>query len=283
MEDFDFRKIRDPGLLDRLPAIGKPAGILLQHGIYEGDAVREWIHELLVRQRAETFGKLRLRAAERLEYEPSADTPPLVVFATDITRGRLVQFSDDYPQYGRDPDRQLVADAVRASLSIPLFFEPVKLDGCLLVDGGVLSNYAIDAFDIDDPAKARWPTFGMTLLSEKSTPVLGRDLARSIMPGLRFVPRRLTGFLEDLIGAAIVGQDFHALSCAGVAQRTVQIDANAVGIVDFDISSRQKLALIQSGREAAEKFLRKWDGDDGRAGSPRFPLPRKRSRRMVTA
>ena len=70
-----------------------------------------------------------------------------MVTATDITRGRLLRLPWDYARLGLDPDEQLVADAVRASISIPLFFEPVKLGDRTLVDGGVLSNFPIEIFD----------------------------------------------------------------------------------------------------------------------------------------
>ncbi len=42
---------------------------------------------------------------------------------------RLVQLPWHYGDYGLDPDEQRVVDAVRASASIPFFFEPVTLRG----------------------------------------------------------------------------------------------------------------------------------------------------------
>ena len=274
---FDFHSLRDPSPLDRVPAVGKAASILWEHGIYEGEAVRDWLDTLLVQYEAETFAKLRERSIERHGGDLCRGGSPLVVFATDVTRGRLVRFPDDYAHYGRNPGKQRVADAVRASLSIPLFFEPVRIDDSLLVDGGVLSNYAVDAFDVADPANARWPTFGIVLIDENTTPVLGRDLVGSVFPPLRFVPRRVTGFLEDLIGTLVVGQDFHALGRPGVARRTIQVNANAYGVVDFDIGRSGKLELVEAGRRAAEEFLQTWDGDDGRAGAPTFALPKART------
>jgi NTE family protein len=266
---FDFRKLQDPGLLDRVPLVGKPASMLLERGVYEGDAVRDWLDTLLVEQDAETFGKLRARPGR-----VDAGAWPLVVLATDVTRGRLARLPIDYRElYDRNPDAQRVADAVRASISIPLFYEPFKLDGSLLVDGGVLSNYAIETFDVPDPSRARWPTFGMTLLGDSTHPVLGRHLVHSVFPALRFVSGGLAGFVEDLIGTMVVGQDLHKLARDGVAKRTIRIDADDVGIVEFDIKRARKELLIRRGREAAREFLRRWDGDDGRTGSGHFPLP----------
>ncbi len=272
--DFSFSRLRDPGWLDRIPLIGKPASTILECGVYEGAAVRNWLHDLLKKQEAETFAKLKARAGERLGRRLGPQDSPLVVLATDITRGRLVRLPTHYrPLYKLNPEPRFVADAVRASLSIPIFFEPVRLNGSLLVDGGVLSNYAIDLFDAVDPAKARWPTLGMTLLGPSESPALGRNLARNVFPPLRFVHGALPAFLENLIGTIVVGQDQHSIEHTGVAKRTIQINTDEYGIVEFDIGGKRKQELIERGRQAAETFLKDWDGDDGRAGSGLFPVP----------
>ena len=59
-----------------------------------------------------------------------------------------------------DPASSLVADAVRMSMSIPIFFEPVRIqtatpnDEHLIVDGGMLSNFPVWLFDAA-PASGR--------------------------------------------------------------------------------------------------------------------------------
>ena len=57
-----------------------------------------------------------------------------------------------------------VVDAVRASISVPYLFEPSKLrhpgGESLLVDGGLISNFPIDAFDRTVGRPPRWPAFG---------------------------------------------------------------------------------------------------------------------------
>src|SRR5437879_9929986 len=94
-----------------------------------------------------------------------------VVMTSDVTRGERVRFPWHYAVYGKDPDEQLVADAVRCSMSIPFFFDPVKFDyeakdgprASYMVDGGMLSNFPIDVFDRTDGRPPRWPTFGIKL------------------------------------------------------------------------------------------------------------------------
>jgi NTE family protein len=67
-------------------------------------------------------------------------------------------------QYNIDPDALPIVDAVRASMSIPFFFEPYTLPNTKVsfVDGGMLQDFPIEAFDRPD-GQSRWPTFGVKL------------------------------------------------------------------------------------------------------------------------
>ena len=58
---------------------------------------------------------------------------PFRAVATDIENGEAVIL-----------DRGSLADAMRASMSVPGFFTPVDIDGRLLVDGGVVNNLPVD-------------------------------------------------------------------------------------------------------------------------------------------
>lgn len=57
---------------------------------------------------------------------------PLSIVATDLNEGKKVVFS-----------KGSVAEAVRASISIPGIFVPVQIDGMLLVDGGVVDRVPV--------------------------------------------------------------------------------------------------------------------------------------------
>ncbi|WP_273125356.1 patatin-like phospholipase family protein [Bacillus weihaiensis] len=57
---------------------------------------------------------------------------PVSVIATDLYNGKKVVFTEG-----------LVADAVRASIAIPGIFVPEKIDGRLLVDGGVVDRVPV--------------------------------------------------------------------------------------------------------------------------------------------
>lgn len=58
---------------------------------------------------------------------------PFRCVATDLVKGREVVF-----------DKGSLGEALRASMSLPAIFAPVKKDGMLLVDGGVLNNIPVD-------------------------------------------------------------------------------------------------------------------------------------------
>src|SRR5689334_18502090 len=163
---LDYRKFTDAGPVERVPVLGPSLAVLRGTGIYKGDYAHDWVRSQLGHLGVRTFGDLAI---------DDEDLPPerrykLVVTVADVTTGQLVRLPWDYRRvYGVDPDEQSVADAVRASMSIPFFFRPVTLTASsgltsTLVDGGILSNFPIDSLDRHDGRPPRWPTFGVTVL-----------------------------------------------------------------------------------------------------------------------
>jgi NTE family protein len=276
LRGVDFRRFRDRGMLCKLPLVGRPLSALLQNGVYEGDAVREWMKAELEQAGVSTFADLKIR--DRRSGLPPNESYKLVVMATDVTRGELVRLPWDYERYGLDRDKQLVADAVRASISIPYFFKPVTMPGAgkdqprpidgvrsHLVDGGVLSNFPIDAFDRTDGEPPRWPTFGVTLIpqlprgNEKLLPILGalRGPAR-LLPSL--------GLFQSLVTTMVVGHDQGQLAKPWIAARSMRVDTDKFGVVDFELTQADQLELYRNGRETAEDFLSDWHDGGGWEG-----------------
>jgi NTE family protein len=249
---LDYRRALDKSPLDRVPLIGPPLSVLLQNGYAEGDYIAGVIERELAALGVSTFGDLR-------RDDPRADARPehrwrLTVMAADVTRGQLLRLPQDYALYGLDPDAQRVVDAVRASISVPYLFEPFTLrhDGgeSLLVDGGIITNYPIDAFDRTDGRPPRWPTTGVTLI-----PQLPAGNARLLpqLAALRVVPSYR--FLEALVVTTIVGRDQGYLAQPWVRERSIEVDALGVSPFDFGIDAREVEALYESGRRAATAFL----------------------------
>lgn len=253
---LDYGKFLDPGPIQRVPLLGPAWAILQGNGVYKGDYVHDFVATQLKGLGVETFGDLRLdddQVPEERRYR-------LVVTATDVTRGQLVRLPWDYRGvYGLDPDEQSVADAVRASMSIPFLFRPVTLTGtdglaCTLLDGGLLSNYPIDSLDRLDGQPPRWPTVGVTVLPNLPA---GND---KVVPGL--APLRVFGgphLLEDVITTVLVGRDQAYLNQPWVNARTIRVDSGDVGVLDFDITAPEIDALYLKGYDAAAAFLAGWD------------------------
>jgi NTE family protein len=257
MDELDYTKFKDRSPRDRIPLLGPSLSLLLENGLYEGAYFTSWLERVLAELEVETFGDLRIddRGSSLLPEQSYR----LVVLTTDITRGELVRLPWDYrDKYGLDPDSQRVADAVRASMSIPLFFEPARLiaaDGreSTLVDGGVLSNFPIDTFDRTDEACPRWPTFGMTLFPGLPA---GND---AIFPRLGIPRRGLVRYLESLVTTTIVGHDQGYLDKPWVKARSFEIDTTSVSPIDFGIDDEQETLLYERGAAAAKDFLASWD------------------------
>jgi len=256
---LDYHKFTDPGPLERVPVLGPSFAVLRGTGIYKGDYAHDWVASELKNLGVTTFGDLAISDA----FLPEEQRYKLVVTVADVTTGQLVRLPWDYRRvYGLDPDEQSVADAVRASMSIPFFFRPVTLTSTTgltstLVDGGLLSNFPIDSLDRTDGRKPRWPSFGVTVLPNLPE---GND---RVIPAL--APIRVLGpphLLESVITTVLVGRDQAYLNQPWVSARTIRVDSTDIGFLDFDISDNEVEALYAKGYAATEKFLSTWDWPD---------------------
>jgi NTE family protein len=263
MDRLEYPRVPDRGP-PGLPGVSEATSLLRGGGAYEGDYLREFIQDELKQRGVSTFRDLR-----RPDRLADKNVKPyqrynLVLMVTDITRGRLLRLPWDYRLLHLKPDEQLVADAVRASSSIPFYFDPVTVrDGksgaeTTLVDGGVLSNFPIEVFDRTDGAEPRWPTLGVKIIPELpgGSAQLFPDIAMLTAPVLHLPPVRLA---ERVIATAIVGNDQSYLERPCVRRRAIQVDTSAVGITEFDVPKQERAAVVAKGAEAAARFLEDWD------------------------
>ncbi len=225
---LDFRKFEDGGGL-------KSLNLLLHEGIYKG----QYVIDLMQRLLGERLGKAVVTFR---------DLPITCrIVASDLTHKRLLVFPDDLggaPYNLPDPLSFPVAEAVRASVSIPFFFEPYHLSlpngaTATLVDGGLLSNFPIHLFEPIGKAAAV-PTFGFDLVAP------GDD-----EPEPTGTPRQL---VEALINTLLGGRDNSDLLNQEYA-RAILIDTGSYQTTQFDIDEAGKEWLFQSGRKAAESFF----------------------------
>jgi NTE family protein len=250
MRSMDYRRFQDEGPEDRFPG-GRMYSLLTQQGIYEGAYAKQWLAALLEPLGVRTFRDLRHGDAAL----PPEQRYKLVVTASDVTTGRLRRLPWDYPALGYDPDDVPVVDAVRASTSVPFFFEPVKLrnpttlEEIWMVDGGLLSNFPVEIFDPDHGNPPRWPTFGIKLSARR-----GSQAVQSRVDSTWSLARSILATMHSFYDQMHVDDP-------SVLARTIFIDTMGVKATDFGLEREMADRLFENGRNAAETFLRTWDFD----------------------
>ncbi len=247
MSDLDYNRLKDKGAVDQIPLIGKLASVIVEKGIYEGNFFEDWIRELLSKKNVKTFGDLIVPEYSKDEQYRFK----LRVIASDVSLGQMLILPQGIADYGIRPEDFNVAKAIRMSMSIPFFYEPVKLENhktgqtSYIVDGGVLSNFPVWLFDPDDGEQA-WPTFGFKLVEPETQ---------------RAVPNVVRGpisLLTSLFSTMMSANDARYIKDENFV-RTIPIPTLGVGTTEFDIKPERSEALYQSGRQAAEKFFADWD------------------------
>lgn len=203
-------------------------------GQYSSAPLLEWSNALLS-GRLDTFGVLP---------DPSQDAPwherrELKVVVSDITRGQMVVLPDDLPAYGKDAATFSVPEAVRMSMSIPLFFEPAKLGDSVIVDGGILSSFPLWIFDVPAGSAPCCPTFGLRVSASTQAP---RDVKTAL------------DVVTAIVQTMTVARDRH-YSRVHDYNRIIAIDAEDVSITDFSMASATKDKLYERGYAAAKQFL----------------------------
>ena len=243
------------------------AAILMRRaGLYSGAYLAQWLGPVLGELGVQTFGDLKIDQSA----DPGMSLPPdrryrLVVHASDITREQLVRLPWDYSYYGLPRDEQDVVGAVRASMSIPFFFEPVTIqaqeadvdvampDGSSArqhydagavtwVDGGMLRNFPIGAFDRADGNVARWPTIGVKL-SSLQTLFRGTEACDT---ALSVATRALHTMMNEW--------DRYNIE-ETTAARTIFVDKAGLTATQFDLTQDQQDRLFTNGVRAATKFV----------------------------
>ncbi|HEV3280128.1 MAG TPA: patatin-like phospholipase family protein [Acidimicrobiales bacterium] len=252
----------------KVGSITADAAILSQRmGLYPGDYLEHWLGPILRDELGvRTFDDLRLTQAD----DPGMSLPPghqyrVVVHTSDITRAELVRLPWDYPLYGYQPDDRDVVEAVRASMSIPFFFEPVTLEALAAevslptpgggsvtrhydggtvtwVDGGMLRNFPINAFDRVDGLPPRWPTIGVKLSSLQTRFPATTACSSALAVGVHCLRTMMNEWDAYSVDEATAG-------------RTIFVDNGGLTATDFELTSDQQDQLFLNGVTAATEFV----------------------------
>src|SRR3989338_6131497 len=234
--------------------------LLREYGWFKGDAFREWFESHLerkTRNKRITFAELAEEAKANKNYRS------LYVVGTNLNR-RITEFFDEE----RTP-KMPIAEAVRMSMSIPLFFRSVKFSNSVYVDGGLYYNYPLHIFDNkkyvseENSLPAPYdPRDGAVYNKETlGLRVDTKDEINSHLKRIEETPGKIKnlkdnamvlvgGLTDNLNKMHLHKNDWH---------RTIHIDALGVGTTDFDLEDDTVDALIKSGRDCARIYFRWFD------------------------
>jgi NTE family protein len=242
-------------------------------GWYKGDFFSGWVGDLVKKKMGNpkaTFGDLE-----------EEGLPDVYMIGTNLSTGYSEVFSAE-----RHPKMPL-AEAVRISMSIPLFFAAVRQGSRddVYVDGGMMLNYPVKLFDrlryIDEEAESgavrlteyynkenarfalirpgRSPyvynrqTLGIRLDTEDEIALYRYDEPLEGKPIKRF-----TEYARALIQALMnVQENVHLHSDDW--QRTVYVNTLDVKTTDFDITPEKQDALVEQGIRGTEAYFSWFD------------------------
>lgn len=157
---------------------------------------------------------------------------PFRAIATDIETGATVVIQ-----------RGILSDAMRASSAIPVVFQPVELEGRLLVDGGMSNNLPADVVRS-----------------------MGVDLVIAVDPSSRLETRERLSSLVDIMSQSIsIPVRRESERQAGLADVVIVPDTSSYPFADFENIN----AIIRAGEDAARSSLPRIRDVLARRSSPR--------------
>jgi NTE family protein len=273
---LDFQRFMMPngkvhGFFDRITGrvgtvLADAAMLTEKTGLYSGDYLEDWLGPILHDQLGvKTFADLKLTSDDpEVSLAPGRDYR-LVVMTSDITRGQVARLPWDYPLYGHDPDTEDPVKAVRASMSIPFIFEPVHFvareatvtvagpGGVATpvhyaagthtrVDGALLENFPIHAFDRVDAQPPRWPTIGVRLSSLRTEVPAGEACGSALEVAMHCLKATMNDWDANSLRERTAG-------------RTIYVDNAGLSATDFDVPRSRQYDLFLNGARAASDFV----------------------------
>ena len=214
-------------------------------GWYKGKIVEDWL-EKIIRQKTGNAGI----TFQELHQGGWKD---LYITGTCLNRQKLIVFShQSYPN-------MKVKDAVRISMSIPLYFEAVFINANgniirhprqkqgldIMVDGGFTGNFPIHVFDTIN----KRATVGFRIDSEDQVKSDKKERIITAMPVAnlkQYANAFYNIIIENLNRQQMTDEDW---------QRTISISDGNIGPRIRRLSQKQIDTLIENGRQAMKNYL----------------------------
>jgi NTE family protein len=251
---LDFRKVPQSDTrhikrrLISIPDEQNPRRFFRSYGWYSSQYFYHWLQDIIGGQCGHN-PRANFRDFQQKGFKA------LYIVATNVSRQRAEVFSVDHT-----PD-VAVADAVRMSISIPIFFESLRFNGRKFgvgdyyVDGGLYDNFPVHLFDQEKYAGkpwafrdgVNWETLGLFLYPEKA-----RHLDEPE------IPDNVWDFLSLMLRNLYHSHELSSYRTSTVDQeRTIEISDCGVSPTDFDIEigDEKYQQLYSSGRNSVENFF----------------------------
>ena len=274
LKETNFKEFQD----DDLGFARDTARLLTEYGWYKGDEFKRWIRKLV-------SGKIKQISAEVGVTQPAMrptfkqlDTwhktlakkgrhlPSLYIVGSNLSQQRREIYSAEKKHYST----LHIDDAVRRSMSIPLFFACARGEGRdVIVDGGLTWNFPVNLFDhqqyLSAPDKGKsvaytaqsgyvfnTETLGIRLDTTKELALNIKDWANEPMTIDNII--KYGWALAAFIRAVANKSHLHKNDWS----RTVFVDVGEeIGFTDFDLTDDQQNFLVEAGKSGVQKFL-KW-------------------------
>ena len=213
-----------------------PLALASKYGLFKGDAFLMWM-----KQRITDKG---LTATATFSDFEKAGMLDLRVFAADLNIRGVKEFS-----VAKTPDT-IVAEAIRASMAIPLFFDAWTFsnsipDNHVYVDGGIIFNYPITTFDTEGTSNPE--TLGFYL-----------EDTNGAQPDSTLGYDQLFQYVKDLLQTLTDAQAIDFENDPEEEKRTVKIDDFGISSTNFALTDDQKQQLYNSGKTATANYLTKF-------------------------
>lgn len=249
MRSIEFEKFRSGW---------NPLRLFTSYGLHSGDYILQFARQVLAGSPLgldgnATFADMQDRGCRKL-----------YVFSCNINTQEIREFSID-----KSPE-QSVAEAVRASMSIPFFFKAFKFtrgDDHIYVDGGTIYNYPLSLFDnkrrFQYDGIVNMESLGLYLTSvhlDEAGQIRYEDgklkrLERRAKNRLRF--NQFFHFSKDVFESMVDSQDVVILDDNEQVTRSILINDLGYPATDFSLQKHDLDALVQSGKTGAEQYIQR--------------------------
>jgi len=254
---LDFRKIPQAITQEKklpipihLTTEEKLSRLVKDYGLYSSSYIYQWLRSIIA-----TFCDGNSEVSFEDFHKRGFRELYIVVANLNKHQGEIMSY--------KDTPRVSVADAIRMSISIPLYFEALRFDGKkfgkgdFYVDGGVYNNYPIKIFDQPPYIKAEDlkrskgnpETLGMFLYPEGNLKIVRREN-----------PRNLIDYLGIVISNLYTSYETFQFENSFIDQhRTIAIPDCGILATDFAIAKGDEkyTQLYEAGRNATISFLDK--------------------------